>query len=102
MPPKLLVVVLIRGKEVLVPNGDTCLQAGDLMIAAAEEFEDRKNMTLREITVDKNHKWKGRSLSRIPMQAGTLIVMIRRGKETVIPTGNTVVYEGDVLVQAKF
>ena len=73
-----------------------------LMIAAAEEFEDRKNMTLREITVDKNHKWKGRSLSRIPMQAGTLIVMIRRGKETVIPTGNTVVYEGDVLVQAKF
>lgn len=102
LPPKLLVVVLIRGKEVLVPNGDTCLQAGDLMIAAAEEFEDRKNMTLREITVDKNHKWKGRSLSRIPMQAGTLIVMIRRGKETVIPTGNTVVYEGDVLVQAKF
>ena len=102
LPPKLLVVVLIRGKEVLVPNGDTCLQAGDLMIAAAEEFEDRKNMTLREITVDKNHKWKGKSLSRIPMQAGTLIVMIRRGKETVIPTGNTVVYEGDVLVQAKF
>ena len=29
-------------------------------------------------------------------------VMVRRGKETVIPTGNTVVYEGDVLVQAKF
>ena len=28
--------------------------------------------------------------------------MVRRGKETVIPTGNTVVYEGDVLVQAKF
>lgn len=25
-----------------------------------------------------------------------------KGKETVIPTGNTVVYEGDVLVQAKF
>ena len=102
LPPKLLVVLLIRGKEVLVPNGDTCLKAGDLMIAAAEEFEDRKNMTLREITVDKNHKWSGKALSRISMQAGTLIVMVRRGKETVIPTGNTVVYEGDVLVQAKF
>ena len=102
LPPKLLVVLLIRGNEVLVPNGDTCLKAGDLMIAAAEEFEDRKNMTLREITVDKNHKWSGKALSRISMQAGTLIVMVRRGKETVIPTGNTVVYEGDVLVQAKF
>ena len=43
------------------------------MIAAAEEFEDRKNMTLREITVDKNHKWSGKALSRISMQAGTLI-----------------------------
>lgn len=102
LPPKLLVVLLIRGKEVLVPNGDTYLKAGDLMIAAAEEFEDRKNMTLREITVDKNHKWSGKALSRISMQAGTLIVMVRRGKETVIPTGNTVVYEGDVLVQVKF
>ena len=59
-------------------------------------------MTLREITVDKNHKWSGKALSRISMQAGTLIVMVRRGKETAIPTGNTVVYEGDVLVQAKF
>jgi len=36
------------------------------------------------------------------MQPGTLIVMVRRGKETIIPTGNTVVHEGDVLVQAKF
>ncbi len=102
LPPKLLVVLLIRGKEVMVPNGDTCLKAGDLMIAAAEAFEDRKNMTLKEITVDKNHKWCKKALNRIAMQPGTLIVMVRRGKETIIPTGNTVVHEGDVLVQAKF
>ena len=72
------------------------------MIAAAEAFEDRKNMTLKEITVDKNHKWCKKALNRIAMQPGTLIVMVRRGKETIIPTGNTVVHEGDVLVQAKF
>lgn len=102
LPPKLLVVLLVRGKEVMVPNGDTCLKAGDLMIAAAEAFEDRKNMTLKEITVDKNHKWCKKALNRIAMQPGTLIVMVRRGKETIIPTGNTVVHEGDVLVQAKF
>ena len=102
LPPKLLVVVLIRGNEILVPNGDTCLKAGDLMVAAAEEFRDRKNMTLREITVDKNHKWNGKSLSHIPMPEGTLVVMVSRQKETMIPTGNTIVYEGDVLVLAKF
>lgn len=102
LPPKLLVVVLIRGNEILVPNGDTCLKAGDLMVAAAEEFRDRKNMTLREITIDKNHKWNGKSLSHIPMPEGTLVVMDSRQKETMIPTGNTIVYEGDVLVLAKF
>ena len=62
----------------------------------------KKNMTLQEITVDKKHKWNGKSLSHIPMPEGTLVVMVSRQKETMIPTGNTIVYEGDVLVLAKF
>ena len=64
LPPELLVVLIIRGKELLVPNGGTILEQGDLLIAAAEEFEDRRNMTLQEVTVDKNYKWERKISSR--------------------------------------
>lgn len=102
LPPELLVVLIIRGKELLVPNGGTILEQGDLLIAAAEEFEDRRNMTLQEVTVDKNYKWNGKYLHEITIPGGTLIVMIRRGTSTIIPAGDTKVCEGDVLVLAKF
>ncbi len=54
------------------------MEQGDLLIAAAEEFEDRRNMTLQEVTVDKNYKWNGKYLHEITIPGGTLIVMIRR------------------------
>lgn len=65
------------------------MEQGDLLIAAAEEFEDRRNMTLQEVTVDKNYKWNGKYLHEITIPGGTLIVMIRRGTSTIIPAGDT-------------
>ena len=73
-----------------------------ILVAAGKEFEDRKNLTLREITVGKNYKWKGKCLTEIPVPKGTLLVMIERGDTTIIPSGDTVIQEGDVLVEAQF
>ena len=69
---------------------------------AAREFEDRENLTLREITVENNDRLKGRTLSEINLTQKGLIVMIERGKQTIIPNGNTRIEEGDLLVVAKF
>lgn len=102
MPPEFLVVLVLRGTEKLVPNGNTELLAGDMLVVAAEEFEDRENLTLHEITVGKNHKWKNKTLSDIPVPTGTLVVMISRGGETIIPSGDTLIQEGDTMVVAKF
>lgn len=101
IPKGLLVVLVIRGKETIVPNGDTRILPGDLLITAAEEFEDRRNLTLQEITVDKGHKWNGKSLEQITIPKGLLIVMIQRGQETIIPRGDTVIHQGDVMVLAQ-
>ena len=76
------------------------LEAG--LVVAAEEFEDRENLTMHEVIVGKNHKWKNKTLAEIPVPAGTLVVMISRGGETIIPKGNTVIQEGDTMVVAKF
>lgn len=102
LPNDLLVVLIMRGEEKITPNGDTQILPGDLLVIAAREFEDRENLTLREITVENNDRLKGRTLSEINLTQKGLIVMIERGKQTIIPNGNTRIEEGDLLVVAKF
>ena len=73
---------------------------GDLLVLAARAFEDRENLSLQEIVVEKGHRWVGCALRQIPTRSGTLIVMIKRGSETIIPSGDTILQVGDTLVIA--
>ena len=101
LPADLLVVMIARREETIVPNGNTVLQPGDLMVLAARAFEDRENLSLQEIVIEKGHKWLGYSLRQIPTRPNSLIVMIKRGNETIIPGGGTILQVGDVLVVAQ-
>ena len=101
LPSDLLVVMIARREETIVPNGSTVLLPGDLLVLAARAFEDRENLFLQEIVVEKGHKWVGRSLRQIHTRSDTLIVMIKRGNETIIPGGSTILQAGDTLVIAQ-
>lgn len=101
LPSDLLVVMIARREETIVPNGSTVLLPGDLLVLAARAFEDRENLSLQEIVVEKGHKWVGRSLRQIPTRSDTLIVMVKRGNETIIPGGSTILQAGDTLVIAQ-
>lgn len=102
LPSEFLIVIILRENEKVVPNGNTEILPGDMLVIAAEEFEDRENLALHETTVGKNHKWKNKALSTISVPEGTLVVMIDRGGKTIIPGGDTVICEGDTLVVARF
>ena len=101
LPSDLLVAMIARKEETIVPNGSTVLLPGDLLVLAARAFEDRENLFLQEIVVEKGHKWVGRSLRQIPTRSDTLIVMVKRGNETIIPGGSTILQAGDTLVVAQ-
>ena len=100
-PPDLLVVMIARGQDTIVPHGGTVLQTGDLLVMAARAFEDRENLSLQEVVVERSHKWCGRSLSEISVPRYCLIVMIKRGLDSIIPDGSTRLEAGDVLVAAQ-
>ena len=102
LPPEMLIVMILRGEEKRIPNGDTLLLAGDLLILAAPEFTEGENLILRERTTVKGDKWTGKTLKEVPLSKGTLVVSVRRGEETLIPTGNTRIQEGDILIIAKY
>lgn len=101
LAPDFLAALLLRGKETLVPNGEIVVEEGDLLILAAEQFEDRENLSMSEICLDKNSKWAGKSLSEIRLPKGSLIVLIQREGKTLIPGGSTVLQAGDCLAVAR-
>lgn len=98
MPREFLVVLLLRGSEVIVPNGNTVVGAGDVLVTAAPEFENREDFGMYEEYLGKNHPWAGKLVRELELPAGWLIAMIKRKGSTVIPYGATRLSEGDTLV----
>ena len=103
IPPDFLVVLIIRKKQqFLVPSGSTMILPEDVLIIAAREFQNRANLTLREETVNGMHRFCNKLLKDLVLPSGTLVVLIRRSEETIIPSGSTKIYSGDTLVMAHY
>ena len=101
LPGELLVAMILRGGRSLVPDGGTVLRAGDLLVLAAHSFGDRATLTLREYAVERGDRWAGKTLAGMDLPEARRVVLIRRGVETIIPAGGTVVQAGDILVLAE-
>lgn len=98
MLSKSLIVMIKRDGDTMIPKGDTVIQEGDLLIINCEKYQTGEDVQLTEITVDETHPWKELRLRDIAMPDGVLVMLIKRNGSTVIPKGDTVVHEGDVLV----
>lgn len=101
MPKEFLAVLIIRGEDTIVPGGDTVILGGDVIVTAAPEFENRDEFGMYEEYIGKNHPWAGKAVYELSLPRGTLIVMIKRKKETLVPNGSAVIQEEDVLAMIK-
>lgn len=96
-PRDLIVVLILRhGNERVVPGGDTVIEAGDLLVYAAPTFEARDDFTLREVHVGEHHRWAGKLLRELPDTSRIVIVMLKRGDQSIIPNGDTRIEAGDL------
>lgn len=102
IPEGQLVVLILRKEETILPDGDTPIQAGDLLVMAAPTFEDRENLTLEEIVLENGHRWCDQPLRALTPAKRMLIIMVRRNGVTIVPNGDTVLQAGDVLAVARF
>ncbi len=101
LPKDLLVVMIIRDNFTILPNGKTRLQRGDLLVFSARSFEDREHLYLQEVVISRSSKYVNLPLCKIPSTENKLIILIKRGTSTIIPTGSTVILPDDVLVVAQ-
>lgn len=96
--PDLLLVLILRGEERIIPNGNTVVLAGDKIVLSALSPEENLGICLTEIPIEKDSNWIGKPLSRIKLGEEKLVLVLKRNEKVVIPNGNTVIRENDVLV----
>lgn len=98
LPPETLIVLLLRDTRRLVPNGKTVFHEGDTIIMSARPSGRIEGVQLSEKSVAKGDALAGKTLAQITALGESLVIMIRRAGKVVIPKGDTVICEDDVLV----
>ena len=97
LPQGVILAVIQRGGDTIIPRGDVALKAGDRLVIGAEHLKGDRPVNLREITLRKNHDWNGVAIKDIDISRQSFIVMVRRGKKLIVPYGKLVLAEGDTV-----
>lgn len=98
LPPDTLLVMVFRDKASIVPNGGTVILQGDIAVLSGLAFVDDTAIGLKEHTISKNSKWINKTVSDFSTDPKELIVLIKRNDHIIIPRGNTVIKENDMMV----
>lgn len=98
LPNGVIVAAIQRGNNVIVPHGDTVLQANDILVIGAEAISNDKHIKLREVVLSGHNPWIGTMIRDLDISRQTFIVLIKRGGKAIIPKGETILLENDCVV----
>jgi cell volume regulation protein A len=62
------------------------------------DFQERSERAFLRMEMHPEHIWVGKALRDLEIGQESLIVLIKRGEQTIAPNGNTVIASGDILV----
>lgn len=100
LPKNLIMVLILRGEEKIIPKGATYILANDKIILCGRTGNSVDGVALSELEIDKKHTMCGESIKNISKE-NEIVVMIKRGKNLIIPDGNTKVLDQDVVIVNK-
>lgn len=98
LPERVIVAVVQRNHRILVPRGNLVLREDDVMVLAAESFLDKEHIRLKEITLQKNNPWNGHRIRDLDISRHSVIVLVKRRDKIMIPNGNLILREGDMVI----
>ncbi|MBQ8236715.1 MAG: ion transporter [Oscillospiraceae bacterium] len=98
LPHGVIVAMIRRGRESIVPRGDVMLKANDTIILGAEALKDDTHIDLKEIVLQKMHPWNGQRIMDLNIPRQTFIIMIKRNGRVIVPKGDRTLLEGDTLI----
>ena len=62
------------------------------------DYQEDSDFQLVKMHISEDHIWKNKQIKEIAMPEGSLAIMIKRGKDTIVTKGNTTLLSGDDLV----
>ena len=98
LPAGVIVAVIQRGREIIVPRGDVIILVGDILVLGAESLDDDKHIDLKEIILREQNPWNGQRIRDLDISRQTIIVMVERKGKMLIPKGDLTLLEGDKLL----
>ena len=98
LPPETLLVLLQRGSDKMIPDGETVLLPEDTLVLIAKAPGEIEGVRLTERQIEPDDELAGRRISEIPKRDGMQITMIHRNGKVIIPKGYTKLKSGDLMV----
>ena len=98
LPQGVLVGMVRRGREHLVPRGDLVLKDNDILILGAAALKDENHIDLKRIVLRKQSSWNGRLISELDISRQAMIVMVKRRGTMLIPHDDLRLREGDHII----
>lgn len=98
LPPGTLAVLILREGNKIVPKGTTILKAGDKVILSGGAAEAGEELKFTELRLERGNEEIGKKLKDCELVKGALVMMVRRMNLVIIPKGELVLRQGDVLI----
>ena len=98
LPHGVIVTMICRGQQNIVPRGNVVLKAGDTLILGAEPLKDDRHIDLKEVVLMKHSPWNGQLIRDLDISRKTIIVMVKRNGTMLIPRGDLMLLEGDHII----
>ena len=91
-------MAVVRGSQTIIPRGNIIPKPGDILILGAESIKNDQPIELKEIHLKHKHSWNGQQIREIDISRQSFIVMVKRGGNTLLPSGDLRLQEDDTVV----
>ncbi len=95
-----IVITFLGVGLVAIPTG--IISAGFIEeyqnVKRIEDFEKQEAIHFIEVVVKGKDKWVGKTVKEVGLPSGTIVAIIQRGEETIVPRGDVVIEPGDKLI----
>ena len=97
LPSGMIMAVIKRGDDILIPRGDVVLIDDDIVVLGAIPYEsdEHDHIELQEIMLKKKHPWTGLPIKKLDISRQSVIVLVKRRNKALIPNGDMVLEAGD-------
>lgn len=95
LPAGIIVAVIKRKEDILIPRGDIVLMEDDCVVLGAEPFDEQENIQLKEVVLRKQNPWTNQRICDLDISRHSIIVLVKRKNKALIPNGNMYLKEGN-------